>query len=88
MVMVGAYARIQEPGAALLGLLGALLSFTAVQEPAREAGVGEAPLVGHRALPPVLFLAKCRTCHVQVRAVSAARDEAASQSPAAAGVGE
>ncbi|MAE67847.1 MAG: hypothetical protein CMJ18_26635 [Phycisphaeraceae bacterium] len=29
-----------------------------------ETGVGEAPTVVHRGMPPILLVAKCRTCHV------------------------
>ncbi len=96
-------ARRTVAWAALLGLAGAGLSFTAVQEPGHEAaaggeefaanafpptlsdtephadawredgclrchetGVGDAPLVVHRDLPPLLLEVKCRTCHVLI----------------------
>jgi hypothetical protein len=31
-----------------------------------ETGVGDAPAVQHRGLPPILLRAKCRTCHVLI----------------------
>ncbi len=33
-----------------------------------ESGVKGAPIVRHRGMPPILLKAKCRSCHVQVRA--------------------
>jgi len=33
-----------------------------------ESGVKGAPIVRHRGMPPILLRAKCRSCHVQVRA--------------------
>lgn len=33
-----------------------------------ESGVKKAPIVKHEGMPPVLLTAKCRSCHVQVRA--------------------
>lgn len=36
-----------------------------------EDGTHGAPIIQHQSLPPILLQAKCRTCHVQVRAVEA-----------------
>lgn len=37
-----------------------------------ESGLGGAPVVAHEGMPSILLTAKCRTCHVQVRADEAA----------------
>jgi len=36
-----------------------------------KRGIGGAPRIVHEGLPALTFMAKCRTCHVQVRAIEA-----------------
>ncbi|MCA9322987.1 MAG: hypothetical protein KDB53_19760 [Planctomycetes bacterium] len=38
-----------------------------------ETGIGGAPVVVHKGLPPIALKSKCRSCHVQVRTVEATK---------------